>query len=412
MALRQYPYGRAAPGRVNTFFNSPYAAQIANNLSAAIYGDPRDELVREQIKNAQASRARQAEQDAIAAEDKARERRLNDELGAALATGGDLTKAIPSYIQGGGSLGDALTLMGMADPRYRQRLGLQDDSQAHAVGMQDDAQSHAVGMQDDAQAHAIDLEDMRHWNTLFRDDQRHTNAVDLATLQYDWRDSDREDTQAHQILRDQTLHGYDRERDQYKQVSDFLGDAFSEGYYLPDVANAPGVMPEGVVAPEDLSGALLPTADPTDPRYTGSSRSTAATKPPGASEANAANTLLQNAMDTMFGENWSTVLDDPNQYREMLGYLQERLAATNNGPQAVQDTLSAFNFSHTPGETGIFSDTPESLSIERISPTPGAASTGQVSQQAFPGAPPAGSIVNGYRFLGGDPNDEKNWIKQ
>ena len=40
----------------NRYYNSPWIRDAAQNLSSAIYGDPRDELIREQVMNAQQSR--------------------------------------------------------------------------------------------------------------------------------------------------------------------------------------------------------------------------------------------------------------------------------------------------------------------------------------------------------------------
>jgi hypothetical protein len=121
--------------------------QIADNLSAAIYGDPRDELVREQITNAQHTRTRQQQQDQMELDDKNRKQQALDELAGTLGTGGDISKAIPSFIQSGGNLADAFYLMGVSDPRHQQRRDLQ--GQSHELGMvrQNDAQSHAAGMQ-------------------------------------------------------------------------------------------------------------------------------------------------------------------------------------------------------------------------------------------------------------------------
>jgi hypothetical protein len=145
----------ALPGRVGTYFNSPYSRQIADNLSTAIYGDPRDELTRERIKTVQAERARQVEADAIAADDRARERASSDALAAALLEASAesdpeqrnrmMAGAAGEYLRGGGDLASAMGLLPYTMTQTSQR---DDASRAHDIDVLGLEQRHDIGMQE------------------------------------------------------------------------------------------------------------------------------------------------------------------------------------------------------------------------------------------------------------------------
>lgn len=250
MAIGQYGYrggANALPGRVATYFNNPYMKQIAGNLSQAIYGDPRDDLVREQIANAQATRARQAEQDQIAADERARTQDLQSQFGGSLAASmllpeeermPVLAEAIQAYTTNGGRLNDLQSII-----PYAFNQGYQADRAL--LGQRGDQAMEQIGERGrQTRLTQDDLAQIRMW--LQKDDQNFQSNESL--LDRNWRSGESALGHTRDIQRDMIGFGhdlalqddrqsFDKVENQLDRAEGVLGGLFDEGLSSDPLAN-------------------------------------------------------------------------------------------------------------------------------------------------------------------------------
>jgi hypothetical protein len=152
-------YAQSAPtsaGKVATHFNSPYMRAISQNLITAIYGSPQDELTRQRIEQSKlAMDQTRAQMDQAAAEQQARDQFAMDLLGD-------------------DSLFDPVT--GDLTPKGRRVLTAQGIRSGQGIP------------------------------DVWYDTGAHQGRVILQGNEQGWKDNDREDRQAYQTGRDNTLH--------------------------------------------------------------------------------------------------------------------------------------------------------------------------------------------------------------
>ncbi len=270
------------PGRVSTFFNSPYARQISDNLSAAIYGDPRDDLTREQITNAQVSRQRQADQDAIAAQEKLEARGFADTFAASMMEAAAEPDPEKRRILQTKAAADHFRATGKIDPTmlpYTQNQQWQGKSQLSS-------QEHGQTLGRDQLLHLNDLEmeDVTFGNDLFmnqtefgqqgqRDSVLHRYDQEMAGVnhKYDSLMSTQDLSEA--LARDSILNSYDVEDredtqlyDSAESLLDRSGDSInkliSEGLWSENLAEGAGFTPQS-------DASILPNGelDPTSAAY-------------------------------------------------------------------------------------------------------------------------------------------------
>lgn len=136
----------------NRYYNSPWIAQAAANLTDALFGSPERDYQRLQAKKLQADMDRQAMLDDQAKQD--RERKLTSQrlLGEIVAPGVDdaaVQGKLQEFLAAGGDTTAGFAAASTASPTFKSKAALQDDKQRAALELMGQRLTSQEGMFND-----------------------------------------------------------------------------------------------------------------------------------------------------------------------------------------------------------------------------------------------------------------------
>lgn len=178
----------------NRYYNSPWIAQAAANLTDALFGNPERDYQRLQAQKLQADMDRQAVLDTQAKEDRERKFTSQRLLGDIVAPGVDdaaVQAKLKEYLAAGGDTTAGFAAASTASPTFKSKAALQDDKQRAALELMGQRLTSQEGMLNDrlrymydSLAQALGIANMRNATTLHgqavaSDDRRY--ATDAQT---------------------------------------------------------------------------------------------------------------------------------------------------------------------------------------------------------------------------------------